>query len=445
MSPFPPLLRRCLGAIFLLVALCLLLGAVSIPFIHESWTIKYKFGLDRVLLRTGQVLGAAAGFFMMFQFVLSGRLKLLDRIFAVNRLSRCHRIFGIGIAVLALLHAPLVLLSEGPAIIAPAVKNWPQYAGLLLLIMICSLVFASRWRNLIRLPYDIWRFFHTKATHLAVTVLAVHVLFACDTFEYPPPRTWLLIALGIYGLLLVRIRTGRFFSRRLEVVDVTPIGREAHAVRLRTADGRKFAFLPGQFVFIRFKSDSISPEPHPFTLSSPPSSTAEVELTIRSCGDWTEKVRRLEPGDGARIEGPYGLFGHTDLTHAPGTVMIAGGIGITPMLSILGSLAEKDWQRPILLLWSNRTRGHVAHPERLAAYQRRLKNLRVVHIFTRDPGPSVKSHRLDPPGLGTILAEADRRSKVLVSGPPAMMTWVRKTLLSLGFSRRDIIMERFDL
>ena len=87
-----PLQRRCLGAGFVLMALGIFLGAVSIPFIHESWTIKYKFGLDRIFLRTGQMLGAAAGILMIFHFVLSGRLMLLDRIFAVNRLYRCHRV-----------------------------------------------------------------------------------------------------------------------------------------------------------------------------------------------------------------------------------------------------------------------------------------------------------------------------------------------------------------
>jgi 3-phenylpropionate/trans-cinnamate dioxygenase ferredoxin reductase subunit len=337
-------------------------------------------------------------------------------------------------------------MAQGRTILDPTLKNWPQYAGLGLLVMLCGLVAASRWRKRLGLPYHVWRFVHTKAPHVAVAILAVHVLYGCDTFRYPPPRNWLFISIGAYALLLAWVKTGwRLASRRFSTIDVMPTGTDALAVTFRAVDGKPFSFAPGQFVFIRLKSNAVPAETHPFTISSSPASLPALELTIRSSGDWTGRVHRLSPGDPARINGPYGLFGSIDLMEAHGIVMIAGGIGITPMLSILGALAEKEDPRPVILVWSNRTRAHQAHPERIDGFEKRLKNLQVHHVFTRETDGHSPGKRLDTPGLGKLLSGCNRRSKVLVCGPPAMMTSVGKSLRGLGFRRQNILMERFDL
>jgi ferredoxin-NADP reductase len=115
------------------------------------------------------------------------------------------------------------------------------------------------------------------------------------------------------------------------------------------------------------------------------------------------------------------------------------------MLSILGALSEQGDPRPLTLVWSNRTRAHRVHPERIATFEKRMNNLRVLHILTRETGGNGPGKRLDTTGLDEMLSDCNRGSKILVCGPPTMMTSVRKSLLLLGFRRRSILMERFGL
>ena len=441
-----PKLRVYLGAGFIFLGLGLLFGAMSIPFGFESFTIKYKFGLDKTFLRTGQTAAMAAGCLLMLQLVLNGRLKILDRIFSINRLTTCHRWNGMAIAMLVLIHATLILISEGRDILDPTIKNWPQYAGLFLLITVCGIVISARWRRAIGLSYTLWRFFHGKFTHMAVGVFAVHALYACDTYGYAVPRGLLLGSLVIYVLLFLRLKLNRIIQgRSCNVLNVSPASIDAFSIALIAEDGKPFAYAPGQFIFIRFKSKGISGEEHPFTISSSPTGTPEIFLTIRSAGDWTSNIHRLKPGDKASVNGPFGLFGNLNLKSCPEIIMIAGGIGITPMLSLLGDMARRKDMRPITLLWSNRTHAHIVLPELIAEFQRRLSRLRVIHILTREPEYEGEKGRLDLFKIEKLLSGCSRQSRTFICGPPEMMTSCRRSLISLGFRRRSFVMERFSL
>ena len=134
-----------LKLLFVLIGLLLLLGALSIPLFFESFTVQYKFGLDRTLLRAAKMVGLAAGYFLLLQLVFSARIKILDRIFSINHLLSLHRITAIAIAVLALLHAILVLMSQGLEILRLDIKQWPEFVGVLLILSVFGIVIVSLW------------------------------------------------------------------------------------------------------------------------------------------------------------------------------------------------------------------------------------------------------------------------------------------------------------
>ena len=125
--------------------------------------------------------------------------------------------------------------------------------------------------------------------------------------------------------------------------------------------------------------------------------------------------------------------------------MVAGGIGVTPMLSMLRSRADLQDERPITLIWSNQTREHIAYPLEFADLEKRLKGLRIVHVLTREPGYNGETGRLNQSKLNRLLTHCSRKSSVYVCGPPLMMEGVRHALLSMGFSRDSMLMERFSL
>jgi predicted ferric reductase len=93
----PSLARLALGFICVLLVLSLLTGAASIPFLFESQSIRYKLGIDKTLLRTGKVLGMIAATLFLLQLLLSARFKVLDRIFALNRLYIFHRVNAVSL------------------------------------------------------------------------------------------------------------------------------------------------------------------------------------------------------------------------------------------------------------------------------------------------------------------------------------------------------------
>ena len=83
----------------------------------------------------------------------------------------------------------------------------------------------------------------------------------------------------------------------------------------------------------------MSKEPHPFSISSSPEA-AHLRLSIKRLGDWTQDVAQIKPGKSARVWGPYGHFTRLALAQPlMPLVMIGGGIGITPFLSLVASAA----------------------------------------------------------------------------------------------------------
>ena len=125
--------------------------------------------------------------------------------------------------------------------------------------------------------------------------------------------------------------------------------------------------------------------------------------------------------------------------------MIAGGIGITPMLSMLRYMADHDDQRKITLIWSNRTPKNIFFPNEFQNLAAQLKSLRIVYILTRAPEYTGEKGRLDRPKLERILSDCSTSSAIFVCGPDRMMREVCNALISIGFRRRMIFMERFSL
>ncbi|MFZ7110695.1 MAG: ferric reductase-like transmembrane domain-containing protein [Desulfatiglandales bacterium] len=444
---YSPFRRVFLGVLFIVIGLILLGGVISIPFLYESFTIKYKFGQERIFLRTAKILGLIAGYLLLLQLVWSARLKILDRLFSLNRLLVLHRHLGVSIGALVMLHALLVLASEDWETLSFSITYWPELVGALLLLLILAVAVASRWRQALGLAFDRWWLLHRFGTALAVVALGTHVLFVSDTFEAGPPRNLMFGALGLYAVLYAWVKMKRLFLRRgcYVVEDISSVASGAYCLRIKPRTRRHLDYAPGQFAFLTLKSQYVSSEEHPFTLSSSPTRSENLQFTIHSSGDWTATVDRLRPGDLAYIDGPFGLFGERLSRGGKECIMLAGGIGITPMLSMLRYMADRGDKRKITLLWSNRRREHIVYADEFFDLEKKLTGLRVIHILTRDTEHQGETGRLDRPKLQRLLYGCDRKSTVFLCGPPLMMAQVRRSLTAIGFARRSIHTEEFRL
>jgi predicted ferric reductase len=378
---------------------------------------------------------------------LAARLKFLDRILGLDRLFAYHRLSGMIIAALVILHPMAIFIADDRFSILMQWRYWPEFVGLFLTLLIALMVVTSRWREGLRLAFEGWWRIHRIAAIVAVIALGLHVLSVNDTFEQRLPRLLAIAALVLCGLGFVWIRTRFLRSRRkpLRVSAVEAAGADAMRLQIISDDRQLPAYLPGQFSFISFPSARVSNEEHPFSIASSPAQSDALEFIVRTTGDWTAQLNNLQPQDRIYLDGPYGLFSHLRLAEPQELILIAGGIGITPMLSMLRYMADRNDPRTITLLWSNQTPDHIVLPDVFENLAAELKGLRIVHVMTRAPEYNGEQGRLDGPKLKGLLADCSRSAAVLVCGPDQMMKAVRTSLVSLGFQRQLIFMERFSL
>jgi predicted ferric reductase len=224
-----------------------------------------------------------------------------------------------------------------------------------------------------------------------------------------------------------------------------PEGSKSTRIELRPLTDQPFQYFPGQFVFISVQSKHISREYHPFTLSSTPTRGQNLQVTIRNSGDWTQNVSQIEKGDRVYLQGPFGLFSHIFADPGRDIVMIAGGIGITPLLSMLRFMVDRQEPRAVTLVWSSQKRADLVYIEEINSFRTKLTGFRLVLMFTRESVKGLTTGRLNREKLKMILQGCSHNPAVFVCGPLNMMKEVEKDLKTLGLASRLILMERFGL
>ena len=124
--------------------------------------------------------------------------------------------------------------------------------------------------------------------------------------------------------------------------------------------GTRESLRPGQFAWLKIGSSPFVFEEHPFTIASAATQPARKEFTIKGIGDFSDLVAGMRPGRSVFLDGPHGSFTLDGLA-SDRFVFIAGGVGVTPMLSMLRTLADCGDTRPVLLVVAGRTADDLLH------------------------------------------------------------------------------------
>ena len=200
-------------------------------------------------------------------------------------------------------------------------------------------------------------------------------------------------------------------------------------------------YKAGQFFFVTLKADGKELNKH-FSFSSSPTEKTHIEFTKKlSDSDFSTALKALKAGDWARIDAPYGKFTFEGEHKKIG--LLAGGIGITPFISICKYCTDMRLGTKITLLYGNRTENDIAFRKELEAMQLQNKNLKVV--FTLNEADS------DWKGsTGLITAEMIKKeipdykeTTFYTCGPPKMVEIMENLVEKLGVPKTQLKREYF--
>lgn len=211
-------------------------------------------------------------------------------------------------------------------------------------------------------------------------------------------------------------------------------------------DRLPFDFLPGQFLQVEVVSADGVRAKRSYTIASSPTQRAYVELTVKreAQGAVSRHLHDdVKQGDLVRIAGPFGHFIFTG-TDADSIVLIAGGVGITPMMSVLRFLTDTAWAGDIFFVYSARSTDEFVFRSEIEQLERRHANLHVFASMQRAPGTvwhGAEGH-ISRELLEIAVPEIAKR-RIHLCGPPPMMAAMRKILTDIGVPEAQIYSEAF--
>ncbi|MFG2135141.1 ferric reductase-like transmembrane domain-containing protein [Streptomyces sp. NPDC048751] len=397
------------------------------------------------VLTVAKFFGLHAAVLMLFQLLLVARLPWLDRRIGMDRLTVWHRWLGFTLLWTVLAHALLVVLGYARLDGASATKTFGALAGVpasLLGMCAAAIVVAvaavsARYARR-RLRYETWHGLHLLL-YVALGLSFVHQLLETTTFSSSAPAKiyWWALWLAAFGALV----TGRIVMplwrnayHRFRVTAVVP---ESDNVVTVHVTGRHLDRLParaGQFCIWRFPGHHPWWSANPFSLSAAPDGRT-LRLTAKAVGDASAGLRHLPIGSRAFVEGPYGAFTSLQRTR-PGVVLIAGGVGITPVRALL----EEETAGDVVVLYRVRSENEAVLVDEVRALVASRGGR--LHLLTGRTGEGRSP--FEPESLRALVPDIVERD-VYVCGPPRMTSAVLSALRTLKVPHRHVHAERFGL
>lgn len=316
--------------------------------------------------------GGAAYLLMATSIFLATRPRFLEDAFGgLDRMYRAHKISGVLAGLLVLVHFFLAP-KEAPADAASVSLAPSAPLGMLSLIALMILLAITLNR---KVAYHRWRLPH-KAMGVVFILVTGHFLTAPSVFfdRFGPSGVMLMVAaaIGIVSYVAGLFGVSRRSGRRFVIEAVNHLERATELVLKPVAEG--LSFRPGQFAFVEIRDRAFA-EPHPFTIASGPKDD-RLRFVVKVLGDWTRRVRDdLKPGVEVAVHGPYGRF--DSAAAGDRQVWLAGGVGITPFLSMLRDMEPGD-PREIVLVYAVRETKEAVFLDEIRERAAVLGNVEVV-------------------------------------------------------------------
>ncbi|MCB1390157.1 MAG: ferric reductase-like transmembrane domain-containing protein [Rhodobacteraceae bacterium] len=434
-SGLPPL---ALGGLYALLAAAPVLIALATGQAHR-WP----------LMRAAAASGMAAGVMLHLQMITSGRFEAISGRIGIDVTMAFHKWAAPVALALAALHVAFLV---GPPDAAhphrfdqrlwTLIKRDDLQDARWALGLMALLVLLALFRDRLRLRYELWRASHLALALILLAVFLGHLL-TDGRFGTLSLGFWLLLiaavllpALGVYARRLLHP-----LSRDWTLASARKVAPRLWEVTLAPPPDCTFTYRPGQFAWLVFGRHRLPLFDHPFSIASSPDEP-NLRFLIQEVGDFTRTLGSLEPGTRVGLDAPHGSFG-LDSAIDP-VVLVAGGVGIAPVLSVLGGLAASGHKAPVRLAYAGHDASGMVGPDfwRPACERLGIEPLLLASHGHEEAG--MQKGPLKPPHMETLMQGLDpKKTQVLICGPGPMMTAACNGFQRLGVPLGRIQYERF--
>jgi predicted ferric reductase len=399
----------------------------------------------------GRVTGLLGTYLVLWQLLFMGRLPRLEHALGLERMVVLHKWNGYLAVCLLFGHGVFQTLGyqlgDGKSVadqLGDFISTYPGLLGaivslgLFIGVAVASVTVARR-----HLAYETWYFIHLY-TYLAVLLAFSHQLATGVDFAGNPAFVWywyLLygFVLGLIALYRVVAPLIAYERHRFRVHAVEKEARGVFSIYIAGRELEQFPVEVGQFAIWRFLDGKRWWQAHPFSLSAIPDGRG-FRITVKNIGDFTSGVHTLKRGTPVLIDGPFGKF-----SERPGirkVLLIAGGIGITPIRPLAEEMAQDGFDVRVL---------YRAHDQGDLVFRKELDSIadshgvKVDYLLTESVGRrTIREGWFTPDYMARLVPDIAGRV-VYICGPKGMMTSVLESLKQLGVPSSQIRMEVFRL
>lgn len=400
-------------------------------------------------------VSVALGFLAMallgLQTIPTSRIKFFTRAFPMETLYNIHHKLSIFTFIVVLVH-PILLFINNPnslRLLNLFTTPWRVRFGIFAVFAMFVLVITSVWREVMKIKYDIWRWIHDGLAFLAIGLGIYHMFKVNYYMSLPYQKVLWLTLTGIWVLIILYIRVIRpivMLKRPYVVEKVVAERGDSWSLYVKPLNHKGFTFSAGQFAWITTESPFIFQE-NPFSIStSSDRGDDTIGFTIKELGDFTSTIKQLKPGETVYVDGPYGNFNLDEHYHR-NLVLIAGGIGSAPVLSILRTMKDRGREKQVIFFYGNPTLDSVIYLEELEELQNEI-DLKVVHVLEQPPEDwEGEKGFITADILKRHLPEDYKEWEYLffLCGPMPMIQAVEGALKGLGIPSVNISSEKYEM
>lgn len=374
---------------------------------------------------------------MAMSLFMATRSYLVERMFGgLDKVYVAHRRVGYTILILILVHYFQTPNFRG-LFLNKELNDLARGFGSYAFYGLCALIILSIVKGIpflrFSIPYHVWYITH-RFIGLAFIAVAIHQFFIKKPFDQSEPIALILNCFAILGIASYAY-TQAFSHFRKRDYQVSSVERTPSITVLTVRPlGRPLKLARGQFAILHARRRELR-EPHPFTVASIGNDGA-LKFAIKPSGDFTRRLRdHLRCGDVIRLEGGYGRFHFR--RGGEKQVWIAGGIGVTPFLSMLPDI-EGYPECDVTMVYCVRDRSEAIGLDTFASASEKLPNFRFLLHASAEGG------RLDAHKLADFADIRGKQADLFFCGPAALRKTLVGGLTKLGKKPRRIWFEHFE-